>query len=80
MTDRRSYHDSVPTIAAVSITAFLGSTRVYADVMIQAKSGVMLANADFPNLHSRRAVTGILMLKDGEENVKANALAVLTPQ
>ena len=62
----------------MDITAFLGRTRVYAGVMIQSKSGVMLANADFPNLHGRSAETGILMLKDGEENVKANALADLS--
>ena len=62
----------------MSITAFLGSTRLYADVMIQSNSGFMLANADFPNLHGRSAVTGILMLMDGEENVKANTLAELS--
>ena len=55
----------------MSINVYLGYTRVYADVMNQAKSGVMLANADFPNLHSRSAVIGIHILKDGEENGKA---------
>ena len=55
----------------MSITVYLGCIRVYVDVMNQAKSGVMLANADFPNLHSRSAVTGIHILEDGEENGKA---------
>ena len=61
----------------MSITVYLGCFRVYVDVMNQAKSGVMLANADFPNLHSRSAVTGIHILEDGEENGKAYSFAEL---
>ena len=41
--------------------------------MAQAKSGVMLANAHFPNLHIRSSVIGILILEDGEKNVNADA-------